>query len=196
MGSGKAILVIDMQRDFVECGSPVCVAGAKVTLPSLSRFLDAGRRSGWSVVYICRRHHPSGVDAERFRRHLFECGRPVCADGTPGAEICGEIAPQEGDFVVVKQRFDGFFRTGLETLLRGLDVETVYITGTQYPNCVRATAVGALERDFTTVVVTDCCSAADEATAMANIADLRRMEIRCERSDIIIADEMQIDFAE
>lgn len=184
----KAILVIDMQRDFVEPGSPVCVAGAKATLPALARFLDAGRRAGWCVVYIIRSHHPSGADAEIFRRHLFETGQPVCAEGTPGAEICREIAPRKDDFIVVKQRFDGFFRTGLETLLRGLGVEEVYITGTQYPNCVRATAVGALERDFTTIVVTDCCSASDEETARANIADMRRMSVRCVASDDIFPD--------
>mgnify|MGYP001077971669 FL=1 len=81
--------------------------------------------------------------------------------------------------MVAKTRFDAFFRTDLEVLLRGLGTEEVYICGTQYPNCVRSTAVGAIERDYAVTVVTDCCSAATPAIAEANIADMRAMGIQC-----------------
>ncbi|MDE6631718.1 MAG: isochorismatase family protein, partial [Muribaculaceae bacterium] len=64
-------------------------------------------------------------------------------------------------------------------ILRGLGVKNVYLTGTQYPNCVRSTAVDSMGLDYNTIVVTDCCSAASEEVANANIFDLRNMGIPC-----------------
>ena len=177
--TAKAILVIDMQRDFVLPSSVCCVAGAQATVPAISRMLEYARASGWAVIHIVRRHRPGGVDAEPFRRHLFADGGQFCVEGSGGARIVSGLEPRPGDYVVAKTRFDAFFRTDLEVLLRGLGTEEVYICGTQYPNCVRSTAVGALERDYAVTVVTDCCSAATTAIAEANIADMRAMGIQC-----------------
>lgn len=185
----NAILVIDMQNDFVLPGAPLEVAGAYATLPAIGRFLDYGRAKGWAVIYVCRAHRASGADAELFRRHLFEEGRPFCVAGTEGAEVVAAIAPQQGDYTVAKLRFSAFFGTDLDILLRGLGVRNIFITGTQYPNCVRSTAVDSMSRDYLTVVVTDCCSAATESVAAANIADLRNMGIPCITSAEIMKGE-------
>lgn len=186
----SAILVIDMQNDFVLPGAPLEVAGAYATLPAIGKFLDYGRAMGWAVIYVCRIHRASGADAELFRRHFFEEGRPFCVVGTEGAEVVAAISPHEGDYVVTKRRFSAFFGTDLDILLSGLGVRSIYITGTQYPNCVRSTAVDSMSRDYLTVVVTDCCSAATEAVAAANVADLRNMGIPC----IASAEIMKGDF--
>ncbi len=78
----NAILVIDMENDFVLPGAPLQVSGALATLPAIKRFLDFGRANGWAIIYILRIHRPSGVDAELFRRHFFEEGKPFCIAGT------------------------------------------------------------------------------------------------------------------
>ena len=173
------LLVIDMQRDFVADGAPCRVAGAKATVPAIARALDSARSRGWGVVHVIREHHHDGSDAETFRRHLFGGGKGVCGAGTPGAGIVDELKPEASDYVVVKTRFDAFHATRLELLLRSLGAERLYIAGTQYPNCIRATAVGALERDYEVTVLTDCCSAATPEVAQSNILDLRAMGIRC-----------------
>lgn len=175
----NAILVIDMENDFVLPDSPMRVEGAYATLPAIKNFLDFGRKNDWAVIYIYRIHRISGVDAELFRRHFFEEGHPFCIEGTKGAAIPDEIAPQPGDIKVTKQRFSAFFGTDLDIILRGLGVKNVYLTGTQYPNCVRSTAVDSMGLDYNTTVVTDCCSAATEEVANANIYDLRNMGIPC-----------------
>lgn len=182
----NVILVIDMQRDFVLPDSPAYVAGAASTVPAIARFLEYGRSRGWDIVHVVRRHRPGGPDAEIFRRHLFSDGGQFCAEGSAGAEIVDGLRPCPGDYIVAKTRFDAFYATDLEVLLRGLGTTAVYIAGTQYPNCVRSTAVGALERDWPVTVVTDCCSAATEAVAMANIADMRAMGIACLSSEEIM----------
>lgn len=182
----NAILVVDMENDWVMPGSPMRVAGAYATLPAIKKFLDYGRANNWAVIYIYRIHRISGIDAELFRRHFFEEGHPFCIDGTPGAAIPDEIAPQPGDISVKKQRFSAFFGTDLDIILRGLGAKNIYITGTQYPNCIRSTAVDSMSLDYNTTVVTDCCSAATEEVANANIFDLRNMGISCVDSSEIM----------
>lgn len=175
----NVILVIDMENDFVMPGSPMRVEGAYATLPAIKKFLDYGRANDWAVIYIYRIHRPSGIDAELFRRHYFEEGKPFCIAGTKGAAIPDDIAPQPGDITVTKQRFSAFFGTDLDIILRGLGAKNIYLTGTQYPNCVRSTAVDSMGLDYNTTVVTDCCSAATEEVAKANIFDMENMGIPC-----------------
>ena len=107
----------------------------------------------------------------------------MCVAGTTGAAVVDELTPLPGERKLVKTRFSGFYRTSLEDELRALGVSTVLVAGTQYPNCVRGTAVDALYRDFRVIVVSDACSAQTPEVAEANIRDMRGMGIVCEPLD-------------
>jgi nicotinamidase-related amidase len=174
-----AVLVIDMQNDFVLPGAPLCVSGAKATIPAIAQLLDHARRYGWVVVHIIRQHDASGCDAEPFRRHLFENSSGFCVKGSHGAEIVDELQLKNGDYQVVKTRFSGFFKTELNQLLQRLGIKRLVLAGTQYPNCIRATAVDAISLDYETIVCTDTCSAASPEVAAANTYDLEHMGIEC-----------------
>jgi nicotinamidase-related amidase len=176
---GVALLLIDMQKDFVLPDAPARVAGARATVPALVRLLGLARASGWLVVHVTRLHKADGSDVEAFRRPAFRAGRGICVEGSPGAEIIDELLPLPGEARVVKRRFSAFMNTGLDGLLRGAGARTVVIGGTQYPNCVRGTAVDAMSRDYRVVVVTDACSAQSDDVAEANIRDMRAMGIAC-----------------
>ena len=180
---GIALLIIDMQRDFVLPGAPLCVAGALPSVPVVRRLLDRARDRGGPVSQVVREHAPDGGDAEPGRRHLFRAGGGVCVAGTTGAAVVDELTPLPGERKLVKTRFSGFYRTSLEDELRALGVSTVLVAGTQYPNCVRGTAVDALYRDFRVIVVSDACSAQTPEVAEANIRDMRGMGIVCEPLD-------------
>lgn len=182
----NAILIIDMQNDFVLPDAPLPVAQAMATIPAIARFLAFGRERDWAVVYVIRRHLLSGIDAETYRAPLFENGSPFCVPGTKGAEIVDGLKPEAGDIIVHKQRFGAFFATPLDLILRRLGVKNVYVTGTQYPNCIRATAVEAMARDYATWVCVDCCSAENERVAEANIYDMKKMGIKCVSSEEIM----------
>jgi len=175
----NVVLVVDMQNDFVLPGAPMCVMGAYDTVPAIERFLDYARTNKWMIIYAYRIHRPSGIDAELFRRHFFDEGHPFCIAGTKGAEVVDAIAPRPGDIIITKQRFSAFFGTDLGIVLHGLGAKNVYIVGTQYPNCIRSTAVDAMCFGYNTTVVTDCCSAATEEVAQANIYDIKNMGIPC-----------------
>ncbi|MDP2848967.1 MAG: isochorismatase family cysteine hydrolase [Humidesulfovibrio sp.] len=174
-----ALAIIDMQNDFVLPGATACVAGAQATLPALRRLLDQARAEGWAVIHVTRSHRADGSDVELFRRDAFSRGQGICVAGTKGADIVQELAPAPGEYRLSKLRFSAFLFTEFDALLRRLGVETLVLAGTQYPNCIRATAVDAMARDYRTIVVTNACSAQTPEVAEHNIFDLSRMGVFC-----------------
>lgn len=176
----KAIIIIDMQNDFVEPDGVLCVAGAKPTIPAIQNLVKYGRDNDWKIIYIIREHRPSGLDVDEPRVPLFTDGKPgYCVPGTWGAEIVKGLEPEKDDLVVAKFRNSAFFNTQLDLILRRLGVNTVILAGTQYPNCVRGTANDAMSYNYETVVCTDACSAKTPEVAQANIYDMRNMGIKC-----------------
>lgn len=176
----KAIIVIDMQNDFVDPKGVLCVAGAKATIPAIAELLKYGREQKWKIVYIVRDHRHSGLDVDAPRVPLFVDGKPgYCVPGTWGHEIVDGIKPEKDDLIVSKFRNSAFFNTQLDLILRRLGVKTVILCGTQYPNCVRGTANDAMSYDYETVVCTDGSSAKTPEVAEANIFDMRNMGIKC-----------------
>ena len=82
-----AILVIDMQNDFVEPEGKLCVAGAKATIPAINELIQYGRSKNWKVIWIVREHRTSGVDVDAPRIPLFMDGKTgYCVPGTWGGE--------------------------------------------------------------------------------------------------------------
>lgn len=78
-------------------------------------------------------------------------------EGSVYAEILPEVAPRQGEPVVVKRRYSAFYGTDLELLVRGLRAETVFLLGVNTNNCVLATAYDAFSRDLRVVVLADAC---------------------------------------
>ena len=174
-----ALLIIDMQNDFVLPGRPVTVAGAQATVPNIRRLLDAFRTRSWPILHITRAYRADGSDVELFRRDAFLRGPQYLLPGTPGAEIVEELKPLPGEQVLVKPRFSAFMGTPLDLLLRRLGVQELVVSGTQYPNCIRATVLDAVSLDYAVTLVTDACSAQTEAVAQANIADMAAIGVHC-----------------
>ncbi|ANX05403.1 cysteine hydrolase family protein [Immundisolibacter cernigliae] len=175
----RALLIIDMQNDFVLPGSPVTVAGALATVPRIRRLLDAFRARGWPVLHITRAYRADGSDVERFRREDFLRGPQYLLPGTSGADIVEELQPVPGEHVLIKPRFSAFMGTPLDLRLRRLGVDELVVSGTQYPNCIRATVLDAVCLDYAVTLVTDACSARTDAVAQANIADMAAIGVDC-----------------
>ena len=95
--------------------------------------------------------------------------------GTEGAkEPCG-LAPQAGDYSIIKPRWSAFFGTELDLILRRLGVRRVILAGTTTPNCIRTTCYDANALDYNVVILTDCTSSQTEEIQQANLADMERM---------------------
>jgi len=148
-----AVIVIDMLEDFVYGG--LRCERAEGMLGPLGRLLKGARQAGVPVVYSNDAHLP-GVDRE------FEVWGEHAVAGTPGAAVIGELEPAEGDYVVPKRRYSGFYGTDLDALLRELKVDTVVLTGLHTNICVRHTAADAFQGGYAVVVPTDAVEALTE----------------------------------
>ncbi|MFP4672091.1 MAG: cysteine hydrolase family protein [Desulfohalobiaceae bacterium] len=177
--SSPALAIVDMQNDFVQPGGTAHVQMAQGTVPRIREAASYFRQQGWPVIYIFRVHRADGSDAEITRRQLFRKKSGVCVRDSWGAKIVQDLEVVPGDFILTKQRFSAFMSTELDLLLRRLQVDTLVLAGTQLPNCIRATAVDALSRDYMPVVLTDACSAQDTETAESNIKDMLNMGMHC-----------------
>lgn len=129
-----AILVVDMLNDFVT-GAIGCDRAREI-VPATATLLDAARKAGVPVIY-CNDAHLPGIDRE------LQIWGDHAIVGTKGAEVIPELTPREGDFVVPKRRYSGFFQTDLDILLKELGVKTVIITGLHTHMCCRHTAADA-----------------------------------------------------
>lgn len=181
-----ALLIVDMQNDFVDPASPFCIAGARETVPEVVRLLDGARSRGWFVVHVVREHDPSAVDVERPRKEAFLARGGYAVPGTRGVRIIEELTPRTGESRIIKPRFSGFMHTNLDATLRHRGITRVVVCGTQYPNCIRATAFDALALDYDVVVALEATSAKTPEVAAANIADLENVGIPCRPIDEVL----------
>jgi nicotinamidase-related amidase len=182
----SALIIVDMQNDFVLPGAPACVAGAEATLPKIREAIAYWRQVSWPVVYLYREYRRNGSDIELTRLESFLKGKTICLPGSEGAKIVDSIAPQPSDYQIMKNRFSGFMETELDFVLRRKKVQSIVVCGTQYPCCVRATLVDGLCYGYHTTCLTDATSAASEEVAQANIRDLKDMGIHCLSVDAFI----------
>ena len=83
-----------------------------------------------------------------------------------------QLEPKAGDYTIIKPRFSAFFQTELDLILRRLCVDTILLTGTTTPNCIRATCYDGLSLDYNVAVIADCCSSRNEAVQQANLEDI------------------------
>jgi nicotinamidase-related amidase len=174
-----ALLIIDMQNDFVLPGSPIRVAGAKATVPVIKKALNAFRNVGLPVFHIVREYRPDGSDIEITRLDNFLERSKVVVPGTHGCEIIEELKPIPGEYRIVKNRFSAFFMTELDLMLRRLGIEHIVVCGTEYPSCIRTTIFDALSYNYFVSLITDGCSAQTPEIATANITDIKEIGVEC-----------------
>lgn len=162
-GERPAVIVIDAQvymygEEEAPAGTyPSACPTARGTIPAMSALLDSARRNGFPVFYTQYTLKRDGSDAGVYikKRDLLNI-EGWCIEGTYGAEILPELAPQPGDHVLVKKKPSAFIGTPLQLMLIDRQIDTVIVTGGSTSNCVRATAVDAASYNYRTMVVEDC----------------------------------------
>jgi len=159
--STTALIVVDMENDFVAPGAPLEQPAGRAMLPQLQRALACCRENGIPVIYTTHAHRAGGYD-QGLLVHAPSIGRgEALVDGSPGVAIFPEVAPRDGEIVISKHRFSAFYGTDLEIILRGLGVNSVVITGVTTENCCHATARDAFFRDFQVVFLSDATATGD-----------------------------------
>ena len=157
-----AMIVVDMQNDFVAAGAPMETPAARAMVPRLAEALKVCRDAGIRVVFTAHEHRRDGCDMGLFDDlHAPIANRDALVEGTPGVNIYPELAPRPGEHVIQKHRYSGFFGTDLDIILREWGVDTVIISGTTTENCCHATARDAMFRNYRVVFLSDATATYD-----------------------------------
>uniref|UniRef100_A0A0D9VER8 Isochorismatase-like domain-containing protein n=1 Tax=Leersia perrieri TaxID=77586 RepID=A0A0D9VER8_9ORYZ len=126
--SETAMLVIDMQKDFVDpTMSKVALLSGEAILPAVTEAVVVARKRGIFIVWVVREHHHSGRDVELFRRHFYTDGKGLAVEGSEGAELADGLVIKESDYKLVKTRFSAFFATNLDSVLKTSGIKNLVI---------------------------------------------------------------------
>ena len=146
-----ALIVVDMQNDFVKPGGALVVETAAATIPAIQRLLALARAKGMKVFFTQDTHEEGDIEFPIWGPHVLR--------GTWGWQIVDELAPRPGERVIEKLRYDGFFGTPLDHELRLAGIQSVIVCGTVANICVLHTAGSAALRGYRVVLLIDAISA-------------------------------------
>lgn len=148
-----ALIIIDMQNDFIAKGAPIECPGGREIVSNIKKVKQWAKDNGIPVFYTKESHRSQKID---FGLEIERNEPEHCLEGTPGIEIVEELTPEDGDLVIVKRRYSGFYLTDLEILMRGLKKNVLIIAGAATNVCVYATTLDAQQRDINAIVLSDC----------------------------------------
>jgi len=163
-----ALIVVDMQNDFVRAGAPLEVESSRATIPRIRRLIDVFHQRELPIVYT--------RFLTRRTANLAWLWTPECAPETrccweghlrsyrdsnerlDCAAVVSELAPSRSDLRVDKYGYGAFHGTDLDYLLRARRVESLLVAGTVTQICVEETAREAYHRGYRTTIVSDAVS--------------------------------------
>src|SRR5437667_4377568 len=174
-----AVIVVDMENDFVAKGgmfdrAGADISGAQKAIAPTAKVLAAARQAGLKIVYLKMGYRPDlsdlgATDSVNRTRHLkFGVGQKIqTPDGresrllirdTWDTDIVPELKPQASDIVMYKTRFSGFYQTDLDATLKKFGIKYLIVTGVTTSICVESTVRDAMFRDYLCVMLRDCMS--------------------------------------
>jgi ureidoacrylate peracid hydrolase len=160
--SRSALIIVDMENDFVAEGAPLRAKMAPAVVPPLKRALAHARKTGMRVIFTTHAHRRDGCDMGVFGRSkppIVE-GKAL-VDGEKGIEIYDELKPLPNEVVIKKRRYSAFYGTDLDIVLRSSGMEAVIITGVTTENCCHATARDALFHNYGVIFLSDATGTFD-----------------------------------
>jgi nicotinamidase-related amidase len=161
----EAVVVTDMLEEFVfgRISSP----RAKNVVRPIRDLLNAAHLRKVPVAYVCDSHLPRDPEMKVWGPHAMK--------GSEGAKIIQDLAPQEGDYVFEKRVYSAFHETGLDLLLRSLNVNSVIICGLLTEICIRHTAADAFMLGYEIQIPKDCVEARTEEEQERGLEYLKEM---------------------
>jgi len=163
-----ALIIVDMQNDFVKDGGSLVVKAAAETVPRIQELREKARASGVRIAYT--------QDTQVENDPEFDIWPEHCIQGTWGWEIVEELKPRDDELICPKNRYDGFYGTWLDHFLNNIwRVRTTVVVGTVANICVAHTAASAALRWFNLVVPADGISALtefDQALTLRQVTSL------------------------
>jgi nicotinamidase-related amidase len=166
-----ALIIIDMQRDFLEPGGFGESLGNDVsllarTIGPCATLLDTVRRGDITVIHTREGHLPDLSDVPQAKLERGPPGKRIgdagpmgriLVRGEPGQDIVRELYPRDGETVIDKPGKGAFYATGLQQLLEERGIESLIVCGVTTEVCVHTTVREANDRGYRCIVAADCC---------------------------------------
>ena len=168
----SALVIIDMQRDFLEPGGFGAALGNDVSLLAaaiepIRNVLSAARQTGILVFHSREGHRPALADAPPLKVERGDpatrIGAPgplgrILVRGEPGHDIIPQLYPIAGEPVIDKPGKGAFYQTDLELMLKNRGIDTLMVCGVTTEVCVNTTIREANDRGFRCIALSDCCA--------------------------------------
>ncbi len=185
--SSTALVVIDMQRDFIDPGGFGASLGNDVSrlaaiVPTVRRLLDLFRSKGWPVIHTRESHDADLADCPPAKRTR---GAPslrigddgpmgrILVRGEPGNAIVPDLAPQPGEVVIDKPGKGAFYATALGEILRLKGITHLVLAGVTTEVCVQTTMREANDRGYDCLLIEDATESYVPAFKAATLAMVR-----------------------
>jgi len=160
-----ALIVVDMQVEFVNPKGKLFVPGAQKTIPAIRRLITKARKARVPVIFTQDWHRADDPEFSIWPSHAQE--------GSRGAQVVPGLKPLAKDYLIRKRTYDAFFATDLDLLLRQKNIRNLVISGTVSNICVLHTAGSARLRGYEITVAADTISSLtpfDQASALRQIS--------------------------
>lgn len=158
--ANTALLVVDMERDFVDAGAVQETPRGRAIVPAIGRLVTWARRHAVPVIWTHEMHRPDrsdyGIELEYDPVH--------CLEGTPGCDLTDGLDVQPHDtHILAKRRYDSFFGTDLDLVLRGRRIANLVCCGVTTHCCVMSTVFSARHLDYRVLLPADAVAAVSDA---------------------------------
>lgn len=204
------LLIIDMQNDFLSEDGYFAqkknwpVSQFKDLIDRISNLKKMANQKGWKTIYTQTGYSPDGCDSYTRVHNLIpdifmetkETGiedkrdnHSVLIKGSWGSDIIDDLKPNKNDYVISKRRFNAFYQTDLEHMLRSWGIKTIVVTGIVTEVCVESTVREAFIRDFDVVVVEDGVSSWNQQRHDASIENMKFAFSKITNTHSLLKDE-------
>jgi ureidoacrylate peracid hydrolase len=165
-GKRTALLVVDMQRGFLDVGASIEVPDGRAIVPNINKIAAALRQKGGRVIFFQVRVSEQDGLLKYFEGKSYLGGNresPMKAfqPGNPQFELYPELDAQKSDTIMQKTRYSAVLGSDIVEVLQKMGIENVIVTGVTTDVCAGNTAEGLMQKDFHVVMVWDGCAALD-----------------------------------
>ena len=164
----SALLVVDMQNQFISRGAPLYLPAGATIIPQVAKTIAAFRNAGRPVIFTRHVHHPEGIDAGIMGWWWDD----MIIEGSPESEIHPDLAPSTTEKVVCKHRYSAFYNTDLETVLRIHKIADLVVCGVMTNLCCESTTRDAFYRDYRVFFLADGTATLTEEMHVAALLNL------------------------
>ncbi len=164
----SCLLVVDMQNFFLDPQSPTFTPGGLAILPNVGKLIKSFRKKKLPLIYTAHVHKSKELDGGI----LAWWWEGMILENTKDAEIHPDLVPLPEEKIVYKHRYNAFYNTDLEIVLRCLKVEDLVIAGVMTNLCCESTAREAYFRDYRVFFLMDATGTVDEELHLATLKNL------------------------